>query len=272
MVQVRAPRPAAAAVLPAHRSRALEHVPARGGAILASNHLAVVDSFFLPLLVPRRITFLAKREYFTQPGLVGWLKKMFFTGVGQVPIDRSGGLGRAGRDGHRGPAAARGQAARHLSRRAPARPTARLYKGKTGVARMTLEAGVPVIPVAMIGTDKVNPIGSRMWRPRKVHIKIGAPLDFSRYAGMAGDRFIERSMTDEIMYALMELSGQTYVDMYAASVKEKAAAAKARPDAAAPSAVEPPSTHRRRGRRRPRREPGAGHARQLTRTQPRRGG
>jgi 1-acyl-sn-glycerol-3-phosphate acyltransferase len=101
-----------------------------------------------------------------------------------------------------------------------------LYKGKTGVARMTLEAGVPVVPVAMIGTDKVNPIGSRMWRPRKVHIKIGEPLDFSRYAGMAGDRFIERSMTDEIMYALMELSGQTYVDMYAASVKERAAKAK----------------------------------------------
>ena len=103
-------------------------------------------------------------------------------------------------------------------------PDGRLYKGKTGVARMALEAGVPVIPVAMIGTDQVNPIGSRIWRPHRVHIKIGEPLDFSRYAGMAGDRFIERSMTDEIMYALMELSGQTYVDMYAASVKERAAA------------------------------------------------
>ena len=85
---------------------------------------------------------------------------------------------------------------------------------------MALEAGVPVIPVAMIGTDKVNPIGSKMWRPHRVHIKIGEPLDFSRYAGMAGDRFVERSMTDEIMYALMELSGQTYVDVYAAKVKE----------------------------------------------------
>ena len=92
---------------------------------------------------------------------------------------------------------------------------------------MALEAGVPVIPVAMIGTDKVNPIGSRMWRPHHVHIRIGEPLDFSRYAGMAGDRFIERSMTDEIMYALMELSGQTYVDVYAASVKERAAAREA---------------------------------------------
>ena len=92
---------------------------------------------------------------------------------------------------------------------------------------MTLDADVPVIPVAMIGTDRVNPIGSRMWRPRKVRIKIGEPLDFTRYAGMAGDRFIERSMTDEVMYALMELSGQTYVDMYAASVKERAAKAAA---------------------------------------------
>jgi 1-acyl-sn-glycerol-3-phosphate acyltransferase len=112
-------------------------------------------------------------------------------------------------------------------------PDGRLYKGKTGVARMALEADVKVIPVAMIGTDKVNPIGSRIWRPRKVRIKIGPPLDFSRYAGMAGDRFIERSMTDEIMYSLMEMSGQTYVDLYAASVKEKAAAAAAEPATAA---------------------------------------
>ena len=205
----------------------LEHVPASGGAILASNHLAVVDSFFLPLLVPRRITFMAKREYFTQPGLVGWLKKTFFTGVGQVPVDRSSGSAAQ---------SAMDTAIRLLREEkllgiypeGTRSPDGRLYKGKTGVARMTLEAGVPVVPVAMIGTDKVNPIGSRMWRPHKVHIRIGAPLDFSRYAGMAGDRFIERSMTDEIMYALMELSGQTYVDMYAASVKERAAAEQAR--------------------------------------------
>jgi 1-acyl-sn-glycerol-3-phosphate acyltransferase len=204
----------------------LENIPERGGAILASNHLAVVDSFFLPLLVPRRITFLAKREYFIQPGVVGRLKKVFFTGVGQVPIDRSGGSAAQ---------AAMDTAVRLLREgnllgiypEGTRSPDGRLYKGKTGVARMALEANVPVIPVAMIGTDKVNPIGSRMWRPRKVHIKIGKPFDFARYAGMAGDRFIERSMTDEIMYALMELSGQTYVDLYAASVKERAAKAKA---------------------------------------------
>jgi 1-acyl-sn-glycerol-3-phosphate acyltransferase len=202
----------------------VEHVPQHGGAILASNHLAVADSFLLPLLVPRRITFLAKREYFTQPGLVGRMKRIFFTGMGQVPIDRASGSAAQ---------AAMATAVRLLREgrllgiypEGTRSPDGRLYKGKTGVARMTLEASVPVIPVAMIGTDRVNPIGSRMWRPRKVHIKLGEPLDFSRYYGMAGDRFIERSMTDEIMYALMELTGQTYVDMYAASVKERAAAA-----------------------------------------------
>jgi 1-acyl-sn-glycerol-3-phosphate acyltransferase len=213
----------------------LENIPERGGAILASNHLAVVDSFFLPLLVPRRITFLAKREYFTEPGVRGWFKKQFFTGVGQVPVDRSGGsAARAAMD----------TATRLLGEgkllgiypEGTRSPDGRLYKGKTGVARMSLEANVPVIPVAMIGTDKVNPIGSRMWRPRKVRIRIGEPMDFQRYEGMAGDRFIERSMTDEIMYNLMELSGQTYVDLYATSVKEKAAAAARPPDPQIPDA------------------------------------
>jgi 1-acyl-sn-glycerol-3-phosphate acyltransferase len=204
----------------------LEHIPARGGAILAGNHLAVADSFLVPLLVRRRITYLAKREYFIQPGFIGWIKKVFFTGVGQVPVDRAVGSEAQ---------AALDTAIRLLREgkllgiypEGTRSPDGRLYKGKTGVARMALEAGVPVIPVAVIGTNKLNPIGSRMWRPHHVHIRIGEPLDFSRYAGMAGDRFIERSMTDEIMYTLMELSGQTYVDVYAASVKERAAAREA---------------------------------------------
>ena len=202
----------------------LHHIPAHGGAILAGNHLAVADSFLVPLLLPRRVTYLAKREYFTQPGLLGWLKKMFFTGVGQVPVDRTSGSGAQA-------ALETGVRLLHEGKllgiypEGTRSPDGRLYKGKTGVARMALEADVPVIPVAVIGTDKLNPIGSRMWRPHRVRIRIGEPLDFSRYAGMAGDRFIERSMTDEIMYALMELSGQTYVDTYAASVKERAALA-----------------------------------------------
>jgi 1-acyl-sn-glycerol-3-phosphate acyltransferase len=89
---------------------------------------------------------------------------------------------------------------------------------------MALQAGVPVIPVVMVGTDKVNPIGSKIWRPHRIKLIIGRPLDFSRYEGMAGDRFVERSMTDEIMYRLMELSGQEYVDVYAAKRKADLAA------------------------------------------------
>jgi 1-acyl-sn-glycerol-3-phosphate acyltransferase len=197
-----------------------EHIPDRGGAILASNHLAVADSFFLPLMIRRRVTFLAKREYFTTPGVRGWFKRQFFSAAGQVPIDRS--------------SASAAQAALDTGVRLLAdgkllgiypegtrSPDGRLYKGKTGVARMALEAGVPVIPVVMVGTDKVSPIGKKMWRPHPVQIRFGAPLDFSRYAGLAGDRFVERSMVDEIMYCLMELSGQEYVDRYATSIKDR---------------------------------------------------
>ena len=134
-------------------------------------------------------------------------------------------------------------------------PDGRLYKGKTGVARMALEAGVPVIPVVMIGTEKVNPIGSKMWRPHRIKMIIGRPLDFSRYEGMAGDRFVERSMTDEIMYRLMELSGQEYVDVYAAKVK-----------ADARGGQQAPAPHPGRPGPRPRhRDPAAGHQGRLSR-------
>jgi len=196
-----------------------ENIPETGGALLASNHLAVSDSFFLPLKVRRRVTFPAKLEYFTQPGIKGRLKKWFFTGMGQIPIDRSGGSAaqaaldtgiRLLRTGH----------LLGIYPEGTRSPDGRLYKGKTGMARMVLESQVPVVPVAMFGTDKANPIGSKMWKPYKIHIKVGAPLDFSRYYGLAGDRFVERSITDEIMYILMELSGQEYVDMYAARAKE----------------------------------------------------
>ncbi|MGH3587134.1 MAG: lysophospholipid acyltransferase family protein [Pseudonocardia sp.] len=198
----------------------VEHVPERGGAILASNHLAVADSFFLPLLVRRRVTFLAKREYFTTPGLRGWFKRQFFSATGQVPIDRSSAsAAQAALD-----TGVRLLAAGNLLGIYPEgtrSPDGRLYKGKTGVARMALQAGVPVIPVIMVGTDKVSPMGTKMWRPHPVEIRFGAPLDFSRYAGLAGDRFVERSMVDEIMYSLLDLSGQEYVDRYASSVKQR---------------------------------------------------
>ncbi|HVK26458.1 MAG TPA: lysophospholipid acyltransferase family protein [Actinokineospora sp.] len=208
------------------RIEGAENIPADGGAMLASNHLAVSDSFFLPLKVSRRVTFPAKIEYFTEPGIKGRLKKWFFTGLGQIPIDRSGGSAaraaidtgvRLLREGH----------LMGIYPEGTRSPDGRLYKGKTGIARIALEAGVPVVPVAMFGTDKANPIGSKMWRPYPIRIKVGKPLDFSRYAGLEGDRFVERSITDEIMYALMELSGQEYVDIYAAKAKELEAAHKA---------------------------------------------
>jgi 1-acyl-sn-glycerol-3-phosphate acyltransferase len=215
------------------RIEGAENIPRSGGAILASNHLAVADSFVLPLTVPRRVTFLAKREYFTGRGVRGRLKKAFFAGVGQVPIDRSSAVSAQ---------AALDTAVRLLREgrllgiypEGTRSPDGRLYKGKTGVARMALEAEVPVIPVAMFGTDRANPIGSKMWRPFRIRIKVGAPLDFSRYDGLAGDRFVERSITDEIMYVLMELSGQEYVDVYAAKVKEEMTVKGGRPRSAAP--------------------------------------
>ncbi len=205
------------------RVEGVERVPREGGAILVSNHMAVADSFFMPLMMPRRVTFLAKREYFTGKGVRGKFKKAFFSGVGQVPIDRSSGAAAQ---------AALDTGVRLLSEgkllgvypEGTRSPDGRLYKGKTGVARMALESGMQVIPIAMFGTDKVNPIGSKMWWPHKVVVKVGEPLDFSRYEGMAGDRFVERSITDEIMYALMELSGQEYVDVYASKVKDELAA------------------------------------------------
>jgi 1-acyl-sn-glycerol-3-phosphate acyltransferase len=98
-------------------------------------------------------------------------------------------------------------------------PDGRLYKGKTGLARLALTTGVPVIPVAMVGTDRVNPPGSKMWRFARVEVRFGKPMDFSRFEGLAGNRFIERAVIDEIVYELMQMSGQEYVDLYAADVK-----------------------------------------------------
>lgn len=200
-----------------------ENVPDKAGAILAGNHISVADSFFAPLHMKRRVTFLAKSEYFTEKGVKGRLKKWFFAGVGQVPVDRGGAS--AAHD-----ALATGVRLLKQGRllgiypEGTRSPDGKLYKGKTGVARMALQAGVVVVPMVMLGTDKVNPIGSRMWRPHRITLVIGRPLDFSRYDGMAGDRFVERSMTDEIMYRIMELSGQEYVDIYATKRKAQIAA------------------------------------------------
>ncbi|WP_131747461.1 lysophospholipid acyltransferase family protein [Frankia sp. Cppng1_Ct_nod] len=202
----------------------LESVPEQGPAILASNHLSFSDHLFLPLVVPRRVTFLAKSDYFTSPGIKGWLQRLFFSGSGQLPIDRSGGAASdaALRTGVRVLQHGRLLGIYPEGTRSP---DGRLYRGKIGVARMALESKVPVIPVAMIGTFEVQPPGKAIPKVRRVGIRIGRPLDFSRYEGMADDRFVLRSMTDEIMYELMALSGQEYVDMYAQRAKTEIAAA-----------------------------------------------
>ena len=198
----------------------LENIPDDRPAILASNHLSFSDSFFFPVMVPRKVTFLAKSEYFTTPGIKGFFSKMFFSGVGQVPIDRSDsdasraalktGL-RVLNEGH----------LLGIYPEGTRSPDGRLYRGKTGVARLALESGAVVVPCAMIDTDKIQPQGRVLPRLRpRPGVRIGKPLDFSRYEGMAGNHLVERSITDEIMYALMQLSGQEYVDQYAADVKK----------------------------------------------------
>ncbi|MGF7124503.1 lysophospholipid acyltransferase family protein [Rhodococcus sp. TAF43] len=198
-----------------------ENIPTDGPAILASNHQAVLDSFFLPLRVNRRITFLAKSEYFTGTGLKGRFQRWFFSAVGQVPIDRTGAS--AAQDALNAGLRVLGDGKLlGIYPEGTRSPDGRLYKGKTGMARLALESGVKVIPVAMIDTAKVNPIGSRMWKPAKVTVRIGEPIDFSRFEGMGGNRFVERAVTDEVMYKLMRLSGQEYVDIYAATLKNPA--------------------------------------------------
>ncbi|WP_309070876.1 lysophospholipid acyltransferase family protein [Arthrobacter sp.] len=205
--------------------KGLDNIPATGAAVIVSNHLSFSDSIFLPLAVPRPVVFLAKSEYFTGKGLKGKLTAMFFRLSNQLPMDRSGGAASA-TSLSAGEEILKSGGILGIYPEGTRSPDGRLYRGKTGVAKLILATGVPVIPVAMIGTDKVQPIGRRLPNIRRVGIIIGEPMDFRRYAGMGDDRFIQRSVTDEIMYALMRLSGQEYVDVYASSVKERLASAK----------------------------------------------
>ncbi len=199
-----------------------ENVPEHGPAIIASNHLSFSDSIFMPLMVKRKVTFVAKAEYFTGRGLKGLLTKWFFVGTGTIPVDRSGG--RAAQAAiETGLRILREGKLFGIYPEGTRSPDGRLYRGKTGVARLALESGAPVIPVVMLNSDEVQPIGRLLPKIRRVRIRFGAPMDFSRYAGMAGDRFIERAVTDEIMYDLMELSGREYVDVYAQKVKAQQA-------------------------------------------------
>ncbi|MEU6854194.1 lysophospholipid acyltransferase family protein [Actinacidiphila alni] len=205
------------------RIEGMEHIPDSGRAIVAGNHLSFTDHFVMPAILPRRITFLAKAEYFTGPGLKGRLTAAFFRSVGQIPVDRSGGKASQ---------AAVTAAIEVLERdellgiypEGTRSHDGRLYRGRTGVAVMALRAQAPVIPCAVLGTFELQPPGRRFPRIGRVTIRFGEPLDFSRFFGMDEQRYVVRSVTDEIMYAIMALSGQEYVDRYAGEVKAEQAA------------------------------------------------
>ncbi|MGW5211878.1 lysophospholipid acyltransferase family protein [Streptomyces sp. NPDC004051] len=208
------------------RIEGLEHVPSSGAAIVAGNHLSFSDHFLMPAILKRRITFLAKAEYFTGPGVKGRLTAFFFRSAGQIPVDRSGkDAGQAAiREGLKvlGEGELLG-----IYPEGTRSHDGRLYKGKVGVAVMALKAGVPVIPCAMIGTFEAQPPGKVVPRIRPVVIRFGRPLDFSRYAGLEGEKAILRAVTDEIMYTILSLSEQEYVDQYAAVAKAEDAERKA---------------------------------------------
>jgi 1-acyl-sn-glycerol-3-phosphate acyltransferase len=195
----------------------VDGVPRSGAAILASNHLSAADWIFMPLSLRRRVTFLAKAEYFTGSGVKGFLQRAFFTGAGQVPIDRTSAS--AAEDAiQTGLRILRQGKLLGIYPEGTRSPDGRLFRGKTGVARMALETGVPVVPVAMVYGERRLPLVG--WNLPKVRVRFGPRLDFSRYEGLAGDRFVERSITDEIMYEIMTLSDQEYVDVYGARVKK----------------------------------------------------
>lgn len=195
----------------------LRYVPSTGPVIIASNHLSFSDSIFMPLVVSRKVTFLAKSEYFTAPGIKGLIKKLTFIALGQVPIDRSGGK--------------RSEAAlltglRLLSENhclgiypeGTRSPDGRLYKGRTGIARMAIESGAPVIPVAMFNTAEIQPTGQVVPKVRRVEMVFGEPMYFT---GDSTDLDLLRSVTNQIMEKIAELSKQEYVpNMYASEAKD----------------------------------------------------
>ncbi|WP_034648483.1 lysophospholipid acyltransferase family protein [Corynebacterium vitaeruminis] len=212
----------------------LENIPTQGPAILASNHQAVMDSFYLPLLCPRQITFPAKQEYFTGTGLTGAIQRFFVTSVGQIPLDRtSGDAGQVLMNAGTG-VLDKGDLF-GIYPEGTRSPDGRIYRGRTGMARLALKTGVPVVPVAMIGSRDANPIGTVVPRPAKVRIRIGEaidPLAFVKEKGLDPEgREVPRALTDYVMHELARLTGQDYVDLYASDVKKALEAGEGLPEA-----------------------------------------
>ena len=211
-----------------HEITGLENLP-QGPFIIASNHLAFCDSVFIPLALPRPINFLAKSDYFTTPGLKGRAMAKFFTGMGQLPMDRSGGI-KSQESLTRGLRVLESGGILGIYPEGTRSPDGRGYRSKVGVARLALESGVPVVPVGQIGTDLVQPLGTN--RPHlqyngqkiTVHTVFGKPLDFSKQSPEAHIYSMQREIADRIGAAIRELSGQEYVDVYADAVKKLMAA------------------------------------------------
>ncbi|MEU4792209.1 lysophospholipid acyltransferase family protein [Micromonospora tulbaghiae] len=191
----------------------LEHIPATGGAIFASNHLSVADELLLGTVVPRHLAFWAKSEYFNGTGLKGGFSKFVLTGLGAIPVERAGGRAALTAFDAAIPVLKAGDLVA-VYPEGTRSPDGRLYRGRTGTVRLAIAAGVPIIPVGVTGTDKAQPIGTRIPRPgrAKITIKFGKPLDFS---GRPDDRTSLRAMTDEMMAEIQKLSGQEYVPRYA---------------------------------------------------------
>ena len=191
--------------------RGLRNVPAKGPLIIASNHLSFSDSIFMPMVVPRKVTFLAKSEYFTSPGPKGLLKKLTFIALGQVPVDRSGGR-RSEAALITGLKVLSDGACLGIYPEGTRSPDGRLYKARTGIARLAIESGAPVVPVAMFDTDKIQPTGQVVPNVKRVGMSFGEPMFFE---GDPTDLEHLRNVADTIMKAIGQLSGQEYVDTYA---------------------------------------------------------
>ncbi|MGY1845171.1 lysophospholipid acyltransferase family protein [Modestobacter sp. SYSU DS0875] len=203
------------------RVEGAEHLPASGPVILAGNHPSTLDQFFPPVLLRRRVTYLAKSEFFTLPGLLGKAMRLLLESIGMVPLDR-GGASAAEAALRRGREVLADGGLLGIYPEGTRSPDGRLHRGKTGVARLALATGAPVVPVAVVGTHALHPAGARLPRPGRVVIRFGAPLDFSGERGSADDGAVLRRLTDQVMAELQRLSGDEYVDRYAADVKAEA--------------------------------------------------
>jgi 1-acyl-sn-glycerol-3-phosphate acyltransferase len=213
------------------KAKGLENIPGDGPVILASNHVSFIDSMFIPLVIKRKVVFLGKADYFTS-AKTAW----FFRAAGVIPIRREGGSASEAAI-QAGVRELRGGHVVGIYPEGTRSPDGRLYRGKTGVARMALLARCPVVPIAVFGTRELQPIGKRMPKlSGRIEVHFGTPLSFERFYGQEADRFVLRSVTDEVLYEIMMLSGQEYVDEYASKIKAQQQTAQ---QAGAASADEP---------------------------------